>query len=113
MMKRSIAKDEPSLMTDVIAETVIQTAERLVGMSLSNIYFDKAVKHLVDHAEVSYAASDNFAKKIRAKGNKGRDALYVFMEHWLASWLKKNIPEVYRKLPRGYGWDYSPYLKGH
>ena len=57
---------------------------------------------LADMAEEIYKHNEQFRKKIRGSGNKGRDYLYAFMRHWLASDLKKQYPAIYRKLPRDF-----------
>ncbi len=62
----------------------------------------KLVNELYKQAEVVYASNKSFAKKIKAKGNKGRDALYSFMRHWLAALLKKKHPLIYKKIPRSF-----------
>jgi hypothetical protein len=35
-------------------------------------------------------------ERARAKGNRGRDQLYVYMSHWLASYLHN--PELFRRV---------------
>ena len=87
--RTTIEQDEPAIMLDVIAETVVEDAERLIG-GRRIPGRAKAARHLVNYADAVYKANDRFAKKVRGAGNVGRDTLYVFMEHWLASWLKKN-----------------------
>lgn len=44
---------------------------------------------------------DWFTKIVRAKGNKGRDQLYIWVKHWLASYL--NGPEHLRRTAKQYG----------
>jgi hypothetical protein len=36
-------------------------------------------------------------------GNRGRESLYMYMRHWTCSWLKRERPSLYRKLP----WEYA------
>ena len=115
--RTTIAQDEPAFMLDVIAEKVVEDVARLLHRNGHAEVLDangevpgktKAIKYLVDHANASYEASAPFAAKIRGPGNTGRHTLFVFMEHWLASWCKKNAPRVFAELPHGYGWSYSP-----
>lgn len=40
-------------------------------------------EYLVDKANFHYQYSEKFNKDILAKGNKGRDTLYMFMYHWV------------------------------
>jgi hypothetical protein len=104
---RTIEQDTP-ILPFIVAESVIGKAEQLTNKSIPVA----AVDYLVERAEQVYRHNKTFAKKIRASGNAGRDHLYVFMEHWLAAYLKKNDPEIHGALPRGYGISYSPTIHG-
>ena len=53
---------------------------------------------LVKKAEAVYTSNGSFQKKLRAKGNAGRDWLYAFMQHWLAAELKKRLPDIFAQL---------------
>jgi len=46
--------------------------------------------YLENRAEAHYAQSRGFAAKIR--GVQGREALYSFMRHWAAKWVKDSLP---------------------
>jgi hypothetical protein len=54
---------------------------------------------LAKRAEATYAANESFRKIIKSRGDRGRDSLYAFMRHWLASDLHKNSPRIYARLP--------------
>lgn len=104
-----IEADCEALMIDFVAEMVIEDACR--EAKDDSLWGDpRAVEYLVDRLKKVYANSDSFRKKCNFKrdANKGRDTVYVFMEHWFASWAKKNARAFYHKLPKGYGWNYSP-----
>ena len=111
-------EDSTSLMLDVIAEAVVEQAEHLLGTKIPEVMrgnetlvgakiSPKVVPELVDSTVQIFNASETFRKKVK-RGSSGRDYVYICMEHWLASWLKKNQPKLFRALPTGYGWSYSP-----
>ena len=90
------------ILPHVVADTV--SREVIAGGDLQN----QAAAWLAARADEVYLANEDFAKKVRASGNKGRDYLYMFMRHWLASWLKKNAPAVSRSLPSEYANGLPP-----
>jgi DNA repair protein RadC len=49
----------------------------------------KLEKHLEEKANTLYKNNEFFKKQINQSGNKGRDTLYMFMEHWADSFLGK------------------------
>jgi len=73
--KKGIA-DETPLIPEIIAEGLTQDK--------------KEIKELVNRAEFLFKNSDHFKKSIAARGNKGRDNLCMFMEHWLMAIRIKN-----------------------
>jgi hypothetical protein len=94
----------------LVAETVL---DEVVGSTGADEIYrsQKIIDYLVDHAAQVYAHNVTFRKKVQSEadhGNAGRDYLYTFMEHWLASYLKEHEPKIYKALPHGYGWSYSP-----
>lgn len=90
-----------NLMIDLIAETVAEKAVA-AGMKVELDKWDtmnqkqrdeldelfkaevKVVEeYLVLRAETTFQHNESFNKGVRAKGNKGRDYLYMFMHHWV------------------------------
>jgi hypothetical protein len=64
--------EETVLLPEIIAEGITQ---------------DKTeIEYLVNRAEMHFKNSDHFRKSITAKGNKGRDNLYMFMAHWIEAY---------------------------
>ena len=117
--KKHDIETETGIVPWIVAEGVIEAAEHLAGTHIPDVRRGgesiegaqipaEAIEHLVEYAEATYRASADFRRKIRTPRDRGRDQLYVFMEHWLAAYLKEHAPRVLKKLPRGYGWDYSP-----
>jgi len=95
-------EDATALIPEVVADAVIGEVESYVGGDGSlRQYADE----LADRARAIYGANADFAKKLRRES--GRETLYSFMRHWLASLLKKKRPDVFARLPRGYGWERS------
>lgn len=80
----------------VVAEGVVDEVQMNLDVDLSA---DRYTERLVDEAERIYAHNKDFQKKIRA-GGRGRDTLWAFMRHWLSSYLRKDHPEVFRRLPQ-------------
>jgi hypothetical protein len=106
--RRQSMEDATALIPEVVADAVIGEVESYVGGDGSlRQYADE----LADRARAIYGANAEFAKKLRRES--GRDTLYMFMRHWLASLLKKKRPDVFAKLPRGYGWERSHLRLGH
>lgn len=66
--KKGIA-DETALIPEIIAECITQDKNE--------------ISYLVNRAESHFQNSDHFKKAITKHGNKGRDSLYTFMDHWL------------------------------
>jgi hypothetical protein len=100
--RRQSMEDATALLPEVVADAVIGEVESYVGGDGSlRQYADE----LGDRARAIYGANADFAKKLRRES--GRETLYSFMRHWLAALLKKKRPDVFAKLPRGYGWERS------
>jgi len=57
-------------------------------------------KKLTDDAERICAKNRGFQRMLNAGGNRGRDWLYSFMRHWLASQLLATGRGTYELLPR-------------
>ena len=93
-------EDDTSIMPHIVADSVISEVELYTGIEVP----DKRVlaDHLADRADDVYKNDERFRGQIRAKGNRGRDQLYVFMRHWLSSELKKHHPEIFQKLPASF-----------
>lgn len=49
----------------------------------------KLEKHLEEKANTIYKSNEHFKKQINQKGDKGRDSLYMYMEHWSDAFLDK------------------------
>lgn len=88
-MAKRIEEDTP-ILPSVVAETVIEKVNACHGTRLGSKYVAK----LVHRQALLYARNSEWRKWMRARGNKGRDTLYEFMFHWLASEIRKTHPTV-------------------
>ncbi len=96
----------------VIADSVIGEASRFLNTDLPVEWADA----LDEKAERCFARHQQFRRLIssnRHHGNAGRDKLYQFMRHWLASRLQRERPALYRLLPWEYSLGKAPRLSRH
>lgn len=87
------------LWPEVIAESVVQEATRYLNAELPADF----VARLAAKARRLYSRHRHFHKMLNRPGNRGRESLYMYMRHWTCSWLKRERPALYRKLP----WEYA------
>ena len=87
------------LMPDVIAESVCAEAERFLDVAFPARYVDG----LVIKTHRCYSARRHFYRLMQARGNVARDRLYMFMRHWLASFLHLERPDLFYCLPISFG----------
>lgn len=102
-------EQDTHIMTDVVAEAVVDQVTAYLADKgrtdlATRIATDRPAleKHLVEHAEAVYANNEKFRKDVRSKrdkGCRGRDTLYAFMRHWLASEMRKKHREALRLMP--------------
>ena len=85
---------ETALAPHVVADCVIREVEAAVGVQITN--GRELADALAYRAEYIYFHNKRWAGLLRRKD--GREWLYAFMRHWLASELLTNHPEIYRKL---------------
>lgn len=85
------------LLPFVIADSVVIEAGRFLGVDLPADYADR----LAAKADRIYLArpGSRFWRQMRARSNAGRDALYMFMRHWLSGLLLRERPALFRRLP--------------
>ena len=114
--KFTTIEDDASILPDVVADTTIGGLERWFDDQFPDR--EKMVNWLVHRQATLYRNSESWRKKMNASGNKGRDTLYLFMQHWTAARLKGESKadgivgpspaawkRLYPCLPSGYGWD--------
>ena len=87
-MKRESNQSTKELVKDIFTDGKSISEETLLlpQVIAAGITQDPAeIKYLVNRAERHWLNSPDFKKAITQRGNKGRDNLYIFMEHWLKS----------------------------
>jgi hypothetical protein len=104
-----LAKDIPALMLEILVDSTVQEVEHYTHTEISESMKDEIEELLVEKAKAVYGGPTG--RELAKKSPEAvRDQIRVYMEHWLAAYLKKNDPALLRKLPPGYGWSYSFYL---
>lgn len=98
-------EDETPIMPWIVADGAIEDAQSYLPRNVEIPNSREMAEELSDYANKIYKHNDRFRKQIRAKGNRGRDTLYMFMRHWLASFLHEKHPAIFEQLPHGYGWN--------
>jgi hypothetical protein len=100
---KTIEQENPHFVLEVIGETVAEQAvefsmrERLAEYKnleeakrkeMDEEYKQEVrglTKYLCERANTHYQYNKSFNKDVKAKGNKGRDYLYMFMYHWVGA----------------------------
>jgi hypothetical protein len=107
-------EDKTGIVVEAVANGVILQASEIIDTTLDD---RSLLGYLVGHAEATYQANARFRKQINSNadhGNRGRDTLWSFMQHWLASKLLKdnNNPPIMRRLLEQSGFANGSYLPG-
>lgn len=98
-------EDETPIMPWIVADSAIGDAQSHLPRDVEIPNSRDLADELSDYANKIYKRNERFRKKIRARGNSGRDTLFMFMRHWIASFLHDKHRAIFNQLPRGYGWD--------
>ena len=53
---------------------------------------DSLARQLARRAKVHYVHSPVFRRRLRASGDRGRDTLHAFMNHWLDECFANSVP---------------------
>ena len=61
------------------------------------------IRELIARANTVYAEDQDFRRKIRGRGDSGRDWLWIYTRHWLAALIRDRRPNLYRRLPSSFG----------
>lgn len=89
---------DTSLVPTAAARQVLDEASACLGVRLPGRF---AVR-IAFMAHRVYAHSPSFRAKLRRPDDRGRDALYRFLRHWLAARLHEERPDLYRRLPAAF-----------
>jgi hypothetical protein len=93
-------EDKTGIVVEAVAESVILQASEILDVTLDD---RSLLGYLIGHAEATYQTNARFRKQINSNadhGNRGRDTLWSFMQHWLTHKLLKdnNNPSVMRRI---------------
>lgn len=89
---------QTTLLPWLVAEAVCGEAGRALGTR-------EPYRHapaLAARAVRLYAVNPPFARRLRARGEGGREWLCAFLRHWLAAALQRTTPHLARALPSGF-----------
>jgi DNA-binding ferritin-like protein len=96
-----LIEDETPILPHVVADAVIHELAlyfyRKFKFELPNT--QGLADQLSKQAQQIYAHNEQFRKKLKSKGNAGRDYLYAFMRHWLSGLVKDTQPAMFDKIP--------------
>ena len=101
----------PWIVADTVIEEVVYHVLGDDHSRLGEILYDHRndlSEKLAAKANTIYRHNARFRKQIKARGNAGRDQLYIWMHHWLAAELKDAMPDIYRLLPRDFALGHAP-----
>lgn len=82
----------PQIIADGVALEAFEKNEATKHLPLDQRRWDLTqalASYLYKKTIVLYKTNERFKKQLQAKGNKGRDTLYTFMQHWAEAYLGK------------------------
>ena len=89
---------DTELMPWLVADSVLYEASQFLGEPLPAGWAD-----WLDHrAERCYAKHAHFRSLVRREGATGRGYLYRFFRHWIASRIRRERHDLFRRLPKEY-----------
>lgn len=100
----TIEKETP-LMTIVIAVRVVDEwmdfLDRFDMQIATTVWaeHEQVEEYLYQRAQFHYENHKVFRRALRQSGDKGRDALYAFMYHWMTSHMIKSFPQLRGNVP--------------
>lgn len=98
--RRPGIEQDTELMPWLIADSVFHEASCYLETVLPVDWSD----WLDQRAEGCYRKHKQFRTLVRGRGNRGRDTLYRYFRHWLASRLHREKHRLYRCLPHSYSF---------
>jgi hypothetical protein len=91
-------EEDTLLVPGAVAAGVWEEAAAWLGEELPRDWLIR----LTERAEAVYASNPRVRRRLRGNGDGGRDWLWTFMRHWLASLLRKERPDLFARLPASY-----------
>jgi hypothetical protein len=102
--RRPQLRERTPLVPVAAAREIVDEASRALGVLLPARY----ATGLAHRAARTFAHSASFRRELLRPGDAGRDALWMFLRHWLADRLHSERPNLYRLLPRDYAAGAEP-----
>ena len=88
--------------TPLVPRAVMEGVCEEAGIWLDQPLPHRWVRELTAFANTVYAHNPRFRRKVRGKGNSGRDYLWMFARHWLSALLAERRPQLSARLPSDY-----------
>ena len=88
--------------TPILPDAVMDAVRIETGLWLGQPLPREWVTELAAHANATYAHDPDFRRRIRARGDMGRDYLYMFARYWLARLLAERHPQLHQQLPASF-----------
>ena len=96
--RRPQLEGDTPLVALAAARTVVEEASLHLGTPL----LERFATRIAHQARRTYAHSAQFRRLVGAKGEQGRDQLFVFLRHWLAARLQADHPALFARLPASF-----------
>ena len=98
MKSRPNLETETPLVAQAVAEGVLEEAAVWLRTELPRNW----VRQIAAQARRTYARHPHFRRLMRSPGNAGRDWLWAFARHWLATLIQEHDAQLYARLPADY-----------
>ena len=86
------------IIPEVVARAVCEEASVWLSEELPREW----IRRLAVRADVIYFHNPRFRQAIRRKGYAGRDYLWMFTRHWLATMIRRRDYDLYTRFPAVY-----------
>ena len=88
--------------TPIVPRAVMEAVCEEAGVWLGRPLPRRWLRELTARANAVYARNPRFRRKVRAKGDSGRDYLWSFTRHWLAGLMWERRPQLQARLLNSY-----------
>jgi len=99
-MKQRIPRIESD--TPILPRAVMEAVCEEAGVWLGQPLPRRWIRELTARANAVYARNPRFRRKVRARGDSGRDYRWAFTRHWLAGLMSERRPQLHTRLPNFY-----------
>src|SRR6266567_4168166 len=99
-MKQRIPQIESD--TPIVPRAIMEAVCEEAGIWLGQPLPRRWIRELAARANAVYAHNPRFRRKVRARGNSGRDYLWAFTRHWLSGLMWERRPQLHARMPNSY-----------